>query len=196
MNGIYFEEITIDIFKNQQHTPEYKGYVTLVYGLCVLLEYPGVANHRYPSDLIERAKVQYVLDWHHANLRRGSVVMNNVIYPLKGIPSNPQAAEEAEKTLEKALTVLETFWLKDGPFLVGRSQPSIADLNLVSEVMALEILSEELHDRILSPYKKVLQWVENTKSTTTPHFEEIHRVIFKTKKEFRAQLALKSGKNE
>ncbi|KAJ0715142.1 putative glutathione transferase [Helianthus annuus] len=152
---------------------------------------------RYPSDLIERAKVHSVLDWHHANLRRGSVgvIMNNVIYPLKGIPSNPKANEEAEKTLEKALTVLETFWLKDGPFLVGRSQPAIADLNLVSEVMALEILSEELHDQILSPYKKVLQWVENTKCATTPHFEEIHGVLFKTKKEFRAH-ALKSGKNE
>ncbi|KAJ0670376.1 putative glutathione transferase [Helianthus annuus] len=215
MNGIDFEEITIDIFKNQQHTPEYKAInpmsqvPTIVDGDFTLFEshtiliylsckYPGVASHWYPSYLIVRAKVHSVLDWHHANLRRGSVgvIMNSVIYPLKGIPSNPKANEEAEKTLEKALTVLETFWLKDGPFLVGRSQPSITDLNLVSEVMALEILSEELHDRILSPYKKVLQWVENTKSATTPHFEEIHGVLFKTKKEFRAQLALKSGKNE
>ncbi|KAI7728094.1 hypothetical protein M8C21_030643 [Ambrosia artemisiifolia] len=152
------------------------SHAILIYLSC---KYPGVASHWYPSDLKERAKVHSVLDWHHANLRRGSVgvILNNVIYPLNGIPSNPQAAEEAEKTLEKALVVLETFWLKDGPFLVGRSQPSIADLNLVSEVMALDqLLSEELHDRILSPYKKVLQWVEDTKTATAPHFEEIHEV--------------------
>ncbi|KAJ0480079.1 putative glutathione transferase [Helianthus annuus] len=216
MNGIEFEEITINILKGEQHTPEYKvinpmcqvptivdGDFTLFESHAILIylacKYPGVASHWYPSDLIERAKVHSVLDWHHANLRRGSVgvIINNVMLPLNGVPSNPQAADEAEKTLEKALTVLETFWLKDGPFLVGRSQPSIADLNLVSEVMELDqLLSKELRDRILSPYKKVLQWVEDTKSATAPHFEEIYGVLFKTGKEFREQLASQSGKNE
>ncbi|KAJ0715148.1 putative glutathione transferase [Helianthus annuus] len=210
MNVIDFEEITINILKGEQHTPEYKainpmcqvptildGDFTLFESHAILIylssKYPGVASHWYPSDLVERAKVHSVLDWHHANLRRGSVgvIVNNVMLPLNGIPSNPKAAEEAEKTLEKALTVLETFWLKDGPFLVGRSQPSIADLNLVSE-----LLSEELHDRILSPYKKVLQWVEDTKSATAPHFEEIHGVLFKKRKEIRELIAAKSGKTE
>ncbi|KAF5772401.1 putative glutathione transferase [Helianthus annuus] len=215
MNGIEFEEITINILQGEQHTPEYKainpmcqvptivdGDFTLFESHAILIylssKYPGVASHWYPSDLVERAKVHSVLDWHHANLRRGSVgvIVNNVMLPLNGVPSNPKAAEEAETTLEKALTVLETFWLKDGPFLAGRSQPSIADLNLVSEVMELELLSEELHDRILSPYKKVLQWVEDTKSATAPHFEEIHGVLFKTRKEFRELMAAKSGKTE
>ncbi|XP_035837438.1 glutathione S-transferase T1 isoform X4 [Helianthus annuus] len=208
MNGIDFEEITINILKGEQHTPEYKvptildGDFTLFESHAILIylscKYPGVASHWYPSDLVERAKVHSVLDWHHANLRRGSVgvIVNNVMLPLNCIPSNPKAAEEAEKTLEKALTVLETFWLKDGPFLVGRSQPSIADLNLVSEVMELELLSEELHDRILSPYKKVLQWVEDTKSATAPHFEEIHGVLFKKRKEIRELMVAKFGKTE
>ncbi|KAJ0715151.1 putative glutathione transferase [Helianthus annuus] len=228
MNGIDFEEITINILKGEQHTPEYKGLLIPEYkGLLTTNKYvltflfyaainpmcqvPTIVDGDftlferfllllyllwYPSDLVERAKVHSVLDWHHANLRRGSVgaIVNNAILPQNGLPSNPQAAEEAVKTLEKALTILETFWLKDGPFLVGRSQPSIADLNLVSEVMELELLSEELHDRILSPYKKVLQWVEDTKSATAPHFEEIHGVLFKTRKEFR--MAAKSGKTE
>ncbi|KAF5772395.1 putative glutathione transferase [Helianthus annuus] len=170
----------------------FESHAILIYLSC---KYPGVASHWYPSDLVERAKVHSVLDWHHANLRLG-VIVNNVMLPLNCIPSNPKAAEEAEKTLEKALTVLETFWLKDGPFLVGRSQPSIADLNLVSEVMELELLSEELHDRILSPYKKVLQWVEDTKSATAPHFEEIHGVLFKKRKEIRELMVAKFGKTE
>ncbi|KAJ0818498.1 putative glutathione transferase [Helianthus annuus] len=205
----------------------FESHAILIY---LSSKYSGVASHWYPSDLVERAKVHSVRDWHQANLRRGSgniiiyinlkflifsiflvngfmicligfmlwiltgVILNNVVLSQNGLPSNPQAAEEAEKTIEKALTVLEIFWLKNGPFLVGRSQPSIADLNLVSEVMELELLSEELHDRILSPYKKVLQWVEDTKSATAPHFEEIHGVLFKTRKEFR--MAAKSGKTE
>ena len=67
------------------------------------------------------------------------VIINTVLGPLNGLPINPQATEEAEKTLVKSLSIIEDFWLKDGPFLVGRSQPSIADLNLVSEVMELEV---------------------------------------------------------
>uniref|UniRef100_A0A0C9RU40 TSA: Wollemia nobilis Ref_Wollemi_Transcript_12956_937 transcribed RNA sequence n=1 Tax=Wollemia nobilis TaxID=56998 RepID=A0A0C9RU40_9CONI len=215
MNGIDFEEVTINILKNEQHAPEYKainpmcqvptivdGDFTLFESHAILIylscKYPGVASHWYPSDLVERAKVQSVLDWHHANLRRGSVgvIVNNVLLPLNGLPSNAQAAEEAEKTLVKALTILETYWLKDGPFLTGRSQPSIADLNLVSEVMELQLLSEKEHDRILSPFKKVLQWVEDTKNATAPHFEEIHGVLFKARDDFRGLMATKSGKNE
>ncbi|KAK1436221.1 hypothetical protein QVD17_01999 [Tagetes erecta] len=211
MNGIEFEENTIHILKQEQHTPEYKainpmcqvptivdGDFTLFESHAILIylssKYPGVASHWYPSDLIERAKVHSVLDWHHANLRRGSVgvIVNNVLLPLNGQPFNAQAAEEAEQTLVKALTIIETFWLKDGPFLVGRSQPSIADLNLVSEVMELQLLSEKDHERILSPFKKVLQWVEDTKNATSPHFEELHEVLFKTRDEFRALLATKS----
>nr|GEY80079.1 glutathione S-transferase T1-like [Tanacetum cinerariifolium] len=200
MNGIDFEEITIDIMKNEQHSPEYKAInpmaqvPTIVDGDFTLFEshsiliylsckFPGVASHWYPTDLIERSKVHSVLDWHHANLRRGSVgvIINTILGPLNGLPINPQAAEEAEKTLVKALSIIEDFWLKDGPFLVGRSEPSIADLNLVSEVMELELLSEKDHERIFSPFKKVLKWVEDTKSATMPYFDEVHDKLFKAK---------------
>ncbi|PWA94044.1 glutathione S-transferase [Artemisia annua] len=157
--------------------------------------YPRVASHWYPDNLHERAKVHSVLDWHHSNLRRGSVgvIINTVLGPLNGLPSSPQAAEEAEKILAKSLSILEDFWLEDGPFLVGRSQPSIADLNLVCEIMELELLSEKDRYRILSPYKKVLKWVENTKNATAPHFDEVHGVLFKAKKGIQEQIATKSG---
>nr|GFC09734.1 glutathione S-transferase T1-like [Tanacetum cinerariifolium] len=112
-------------------------HAILIYLSC---KFPGVASHWYPSDLIERSKVHSVLDWHHSNLRRGSVgvLVSTIFGPLNGISSSPQAIEEAESALAKSLSVIEDFWLKDGPFLVGRSQPSIADLNLVCEVMELE----------------------------------------------------------
>ncbi|PWA60881.1 S-crystallin [Artemisia annua] len=212
INGINFEEVTINILKNEQHTPEYKainpmsqvpaivdGGFTLFESHAILIylsgAYPRVASHWYPNNLQEKAKVQSVLDWHHSNLRRGSVgvIINTVLGPLNGLPSSPQAAEEAEKTLAKSLSILEDFWLKDGPFLVGRSQPSIADLSLVCEIMELELLSEKDRYRILSPYKKVLKWVENTKNATAPHFDEVHGVLFKAKKGIQEQLATNSG---
>ncbi|GJT18720.1 glutathione S-transferase T1-like protein [Tanacetum coccineum] len=213
INGINFEEVTINILKNEQHTPEYKainpmsqvpaivdGGFTLFESHAILIylscAYPRVASHWYPSNLFERAKVHSVLDCHHSNLRRGSVgvIINTVLGPLNGLPSSPQAAEEAEKILAKSLSILEDFWLKDGPFLVGRSQPSIADLNLVCEIMELELLSEKDRYRILSPYKNVLKWVENTKSATAPHFDEVHGVLFNAKKGIQEQFVTKSGK--
>lgn len=72
-------------------------------------------------------------------LLSAGLIVNTVLVPLRGLPLNPQATKEAEKTLDKALSILETYWLKDGPFLLGRSQPSIADINLVCEVMELEV---------------------------------------------------------
>ncbi|GKE86379.1 glutathione S-transferase T1-like protein [Tanacetum coccineum] len=141
----------------------------------------------YRSDLSKRSKLHSVLDWHHTNLRRGSVelVFNTTLGPLKGLPQNAEAAKEGEKLLVKSLTKLENFWLKDGRFLVGSSQPSIADISLVCEIMQLELLSKKDHDRILSPYKKVLQWIEDTKSAMAPHFDEVHGILFKVQKKIR-----------
>nr|XP_043634020.1 glutathione S-transferase T1-like [Erigeron canadensis] len=215
INGIDFEEIRIDIFKKQQFSPEYKAinpmslvpaitdgrfklfesHAILIYICCA---FPGVASHWYPGDLAKRAKIHSVLDWHHSNLRRGSVglVFNSILAPVNGFPSNPRAAKEGEKILLKSLSKLETFWLKDGRFLVGSSQPSIADLSLVCEIMQLEFLSEKDRNRILSPYKKVLQWIDDTKTATAPHFDEVHGILFKAQKVIRERMKAESGKSE
>ena len=44
-----------------------------------------------------------------------------------------------------SLSKIESVWLKgNGKFLLGSSQPSIADLSLVCEIMQLEVLGEKL----------------------------------------------------
>ncbi|XP_076897768.1 glutathione S-transferase T1-like isoform X2 [Bidens hawaiensis] len=215
VNGIDFEEILVDVLKNKQFSPEYKeinpmcqvpaivdgrfklfeSHAILIYLSCA---FPGVTSHWYPSDLFKRSKIHSVLDWHHSNLRRGTVglVFNSILAPLNGLPSNSQAAKEGEKLLIKSLSKLDDFWLKDGRFLVGSLQPSIADISLVCEIMQLEFLSEADHDRILSPYKKVVKWMEDTKKATAPHFEEVHGILFKAQKKIRERMATESVKNE
>lgn len=67
-------------------------------------------------------------------------VVNTVLGPATGRPLNPKAAAEAEKVLFSSLSKLEDIWLKgDGRFLLGGSQPSIADLSMVCELMQLEV---------------------------------------------------------
>ena len=48
-------------------------------------------------------------------------------------------------------------------------------------------MDEKDHSRILSPYKKVLQWIEDTRTATNPHFEEVHNILYRAKKKFEQQ---------
>ncbi|KAL5727513.1 glutathione transferase [Ranunculus cassubicifolius] len=199
VNGIDFEEIAIDIFRGETKKPEYiqvnpmgqvpaisngdfylfESHAILVYLASV---FPGIADHWYPADVMKRAKVHSVLDWHHTNLRRAAHVVRASLAPKLGFPMNSSVAAEAEQTLAKSLLMVETFWLKgDGKFLLGGSEPSIADLSLVCEIMEMEFLEEKELSRILSPHKKVLEWIEATCTATNPHFDEVHEKLLQVK---------------
>ncbi|KAF5206488.1 Glutathione s-transferase [Thalictrum thalictroides] len=204
VNGIEFEEIRVDLSKREHLKPEFKAInpmakvPAIVDGRFKLFEshailsylscaFPGVADHWYPADLFKRAKINSVLDWHHSNLRHGAAkfIQNTVLAPAFGLPLNPSAAAEAEKVLTASLLKLEFFWLKgNGKYLLGSFQPSIADISLVCEIMELELLDEKELNRLLGPHKKVLQWIEDTKNATSPHFEEVHAILFKAKAKF------------
>ncbi|KAK6947769.1 Glutathione S-transferase, N-terminal [Dillenia turbinata] len=179
----------------------FESHAILIYLACA---FPGVADHcpvlayvlsyalRYPADLTKRAKLHSVLDWHHSNLRRGSVtfIINTTLGAALGTPMNPQAAAKGEKLLSSSLSKIESFWLKgNGKFLLGSLQPSISYLSLVCEIMQLEFLDEKEKIRILGPYKKVQQWIENTKNATMPYFEEVHAILFKVKEKLQNQLS-------
>ncbi|KAL0331246.1 UNVERIFIED_CONTAM: Glutathione S-transferase T1 [Sesamum angustifolium] len=196
-NGIEFEEVKIELAKKQHHSPEFaevnpmKQVPAIVHGDFKLFEshayliylasaFPGVADHWYPADVGKRAKIHSVLDWHHTNLRRGSVgyIFNTAVALALGLPANPQAAAEGENLMSASLATLESFWLEgDAPFLLGNSKPSIADLALVCEIMQLEFADEEDRERILGPHKRILKWIEDTKNATAPYFDEIHSIM-------------------
>lgn len=197
----------MDLFKREHLSPEFKkinpmGQVpAIVDGRFRLFEshailrylatvFPGVADHWYPADLFTRAKLEAILDWHHSNLRRGAAtfILNTVLAPSLGLPSSPQAAKEAEKVLFRSLGLIESMWLKgNAKFLLGNPQLSIADLSLVCEIMQLEVLGDSERDRILGPHEKIRSWVQNVKKATSPHFDEVHELIFKMKERMAAK---------
>ncbi|KAI3522560.1 hypothetical protein L1887_00437 [Cichorium endivia] len=215
INGIDFEEIQVDVLKAQQFTPEYKAinpmhqipaivdgqlklfesHAILIYLSCA---FPRVASHWYPSDPSKRAKIHSVLDWHHSYLRRGAagLVFNSILAPLNGFRAYPQVIIQAEEILLRSLSKLENVWLKNGRFLIGSSQPSIADISLACEVMQLEVLSEKDYHRILDPYKRVKKWIDDVRSVTAPHFDEVHEYLFKSQKVYREKMVIQSGKNK
>ncbi|KAL2902458.1 Glutathione S-transferase T1, partial [Bienertia sinuspersici] len=140
----------------------------------------------YPADVSKRAKIHSVLDWHHLNLRYGAstviffspssldldallrYVLHTTLGPALGRPSNPEAAAKAEKVLDSSLSKIESVWLKgSGKFLL--------------------VLDEKDRNRILSPYKKVQAWIEATKASTQPHFDEVHEILYRAKANFQKQ---------
>ncbi|KAG6391120.1 hypothetical protein SASPL_148871 [Salvia splendens] len=233
-NNAEFEEITVEIGKGQHRTPEFaevnpmKQVPAVIHGDFKLFEshailiylastIPGVADHWYPADVRERAKVHSVLDWHHTNLRRGSelrcvsrkglamvveshvyrfgYLFNTVFAVVFGMPGDPKAAAEGEKLLSASLARIESLWLQGGPFLLGNSKPTIADLALACEVTQLEVADQNGHDRIMKPHTKIVKWIKDVKSATAPHFEEIHAAIRSAReplKKLKAQAAHKS----
>ncbi|RYR20633.1 glutathione S-transferase T1-like [Arachis hypogaea] len=108
------------------------------------------------------------MDWHYSNLRNEAVnyVIHTTLAPALGRQLNPKASTEAEKVFLSSLKALEDFWFNgdNEGFLCDSTQPSVADLSMVCELMQLEVLDERDHSRILSPYKKILQWIENTRN--------------------------------
>ncbi|CAK7335522.1 unnamed protein product [Dovyalis caffra] len=181
VNKIDFEEVGVELVKGQHLTPQFKeinpmgkvpaivvdGKFKLFESHAILIflasAFPGVADH-----------CVFQFDASSAGF-----VQNTVLAPVFGRPLNPQAAAEAEKVLSSSLSKIEAMWLKEsGRFLLGSSQPSIADLSLVCEIMQLEFVDETDRTRILGPYKKVQQWVEDTKNATKPHFDEVHQTLF------------------
>ncbi|KAI3468748.1 hypothetical protein Pfo_025411 [Paulownia fortunei] len=215
-NGIEFEEVKTELAKKQHRSPEFaevnpmKQVPAIVHGDFKLFEshailiylasaFPGVADHWYPADLRKRAKIHSVLDWHHSNLRRGSVgyIFNSTIALAFGQPLNSKAAAEGEKLLSASLATIESFWLVgDGPFLLGNAEPSIADLALVCEITQLEVADENERGRILGPHKRILKWIEDTKNAAAPYFDEIHSIMLPVKeklKELKIQVSQQSA---
>lgn len=52
---------------------------------------------------------------------------------------------------------------------------------VVVNLLNMQLLDEKDRSRILGPYQKVREWVENTKNAANPHFDEVHKLLFKLK---------------
>ncbi|XP_057525446.1 glutathione S-transferase T1-like [Amaranthus tricolor] len=197
VNGIEFEEVETQLFSNDLNTPEYqainpmKKVPAIALGDFTLFESHAiltylacsyhVPDHWYPVDLSKRAKLQSVLDWHHANLRYGAMgyLFSTMLAPLFGKSPNAELAADCEQKLVQSFETIENVWLKDdAKFLLGYDQPSIADLSLVSEIMQLHMLGDEERERMIGPYKKVQRWIADVKEATNPHFDEVHQCLF------------------
>ncbi|KAL8106853.1 hypothetical protein AgCh_023591 [Apium graveolens] len=122
-------------------------------------------SYNYPGRSFDRNSIP-------RSVKHFGYVQNRTLKPLLEGKLDPQAAAVNEKLMSKYLAKIEFLCLKvDSKFLLGNFQPSIADLSLLVPDS----------NRILSPYKKVLQWIEDTRHATNPYFDESHSFILELK---------------
>ncbi|KAH9775618.1 glutathione S-transferase T1 [Citrus sinensis] len=177
VNGLDFEEIEVRLAKREQYSPEFK-------------------------EINPMAKVPAIVDG-RLKLFESHAILIYLACAFPGIadhwyPNDLSKRARIHSVLDWHHSNLrfgaESFWLKgSGRFLVGSNQPSIADISLVCEIMELELLDEEDRTRLLGPHKKVQEWIESTRRATRPHFDEVHKVLFKVKENLQKQQLLGTG---
>ena len=81
--------------------------------LRYLHETRNLPDHWYPKDPRKRAKVDEYLDWHHNGLRLGAggYLFRKYLSLLTGKPAPKEAIQESIVIFQKALTLMEKYWL-------------------------------------------------------------------------------------
>ncbi|CAF3881204.1 unnamed protein product, partial [Rotaria sp. Silwood1] len=107
---------------------------TIMRYICTSRNLP---NHYYPNDIKQRAKVDYWLDWHHMNLRHGSLrlIKVNFLGPTKKYSQQTidELRKEGDNVLKSSMSFMEEALSKSN-YLAGGNQFSIADIALACEV--------------------------------------------------------------
>uniref|UniRef100_A0A3Q2Q1V1 glutathione transferase n=1 Tax=Fundulus heteroclitus TaxID=8078 RepID=A0A3Q2Q1V1_FUNHE len=150
---IPFEFKLVDLFAGQQYSEEF-GKLSAVKKVPVLkegdfvltectaiLEYLvqkcSVADHWFPADLQQRARVSEYLSWQHLNLRFNcsKVFLLRTVYPfLMGSEVPKEKMDAAVEDMKQSLNLLEDKFLQNKPFIIG-NKISLADLAAIVEIM-------------------------------------------------------------
>ncbi|KAL2653744.1 hypothetical protein R1flu_021872 [Riccia fluitans] len=143
----------------------------------------SVPDHWYPADAKRRARIDALLDWYHTNLRQTARYvftkeLQETVFRLP--PAKKEEVESYKRNMIAAMDTLEREFLTEGPFLLGASKPSIADLLLACEVTQTQLLKKPDLEALLGPRPKIRQWLETLESNLAPHFSTVHSAVRKT----------------
>ncbi|BFI24560.1 glutathione S-transferase [Marchantia polymorpha subsp. ruderalis] len=146
----------------------------------------SVSDHWYPADARKRARVDALLDWYHTNLRNtAKYVFSRALQVLVFKLPEPtyEEVKKHEKDMTDALNYLETTLLtREGPFLLGESEPSIADVLIGCEVTQLKLLPKRDCEAILDSRPRIRNWLQELEIALGPHFARFHVRVDSTAK--------------
>ncbi|XP_051279536.1 glutathione S-transferase theta-1a [Dicentrarchus labrax] len=194
--GIPFEFKDVNLAAGQQYSEEF-GKISIMRKVPVMkdgsfiltesvaiLKYmvqkysSSVADHWYPADLQQRARVNEYLSWQHTNLRaHGSkVFLLRALFPVIMDSEVPkEKMDAAVEDLNQSLNMLEEKFLQNKPFILG-NKISLADLVAIVEVM--QPIATGLD--VFEGRPKLIAWRDRLKKELGEKlFDEAHDVIMK-----------------
>ncbi|XP_041643641.1 glutathione S-transferase theta-1a [Cheilinus undulatus] len=192
--GIPFEFKLIDLAAGQQYSEEFgkissvkkvpvmkDGDFILTESIAILkylAQKHSVADHWYPADLQQRARVNEYLSWQHMNTRaHGSkVFLMKIMYPVVMDSDAPKdKMDAAMEDLNQSLNTLEGMFLQNKPFILG-DKISLADLVAIVEIM--QPVGAGMDVFVSRP--KLAAWRDRVKKTVGEKlFDEAHETIMK-----------------
>ncbi|KAM7415579.1 hypothetical protein PAMA_017884 [Pampus argenteus] len=194
--GIPFEFKFIDLSAGQQYSEEFgkismmrkvpvmkDGSFVLTESTAILVylvqKYASlVADHWFPADLQQQARVNEYLSWQHTNLRaQGSKVflLRTMFAPIMGFEVPKEKMDAAVEDLNQSLNLLEEKFLQNKPFIIG-DKISLADVVAVVEIM--QPVGTGLN--VFEGRPKLIAWRERVKQELgVKLFDEAHEVIMK-----------------
>ncbi|XP_010748941.2 glutathione S-transferase theta-1a [Larimichthys crocea] len=138
----------------------------------------SVADHWYPADLQQRARVNEYLSWQHMNIRAhaSKVFLLRAVFPvIMGSEVPKEKMDAAVEDLNQSLNLLEEKFLQNKQFIVG-DKISLADIVALIEVM--QPLGTGLN--VFEGRPKLSAWRERVKKELGEKlFDEAHEVIMK-----------------
>ncbi|KAL2649935.1 hypothetical protein R1flu_018063 [Riccia fluitans] len=196
VNNIRHELVNVSLIKNENKLPGFKainpaakmpvidddGFI-LTESLAIL-RYLAASRHApdhwYPAEVKSRARVDSLLDSYHTNIRQTApyIKQKELLPCLWGLPRGPDALIKFHETnMTTAMDLVEEYYLKpeEGPFLLGASQPSLADILFAFEYTQTQFLPREEQEKFLGSRSKTKKWLEVVEKSFAPHFGEVHK---------------------
>lgn len=102
-----------------------------------LVQKCAVADHWFPAELQQRARVNEYLSWQHLNLRShcSKVFLLRTLYPfVMGSEAPKEKMDASLEDMKQSLNLLEEKFLQSKPFIVG-NKISVADVVAAVEIM-------------------------------------------------------------
>ncbi|KAL3701660.1 hypothetical protein R1sor_019682 [Riccia sorocarpa] len=197
-NDISYELILVSLVKREHKLPEFKainpreqlpviddgGFI--LPESAAILKYLAVSHHVpdhwYPMDLKSRARVDYLLDWYQTNIRQTQAyILKKELYSALWKLPRPQEAEieSAEGTMIASMEFVEDYLLKPekGPFLLGASELSIADVLFACEYTQTQLLPSAEQEKLLGKKPKTKKWLQTLEQSLAPYYAQAHKTF-------------------
>lgn len=144
----------------------------------VVASHPNlVADHWYPSNIQERARVDEYLEWHHNETRIGCAGFFRAWWadPLLRGKSSQKALVATKLKMENSLDLIENIWLADpNKKFLSTDKISFADIHCACEL-------EETRIADYDPFAgrpRMLKWHQHVKEETNPIYDQAHQVAY------------------